>query len=249
MRAVRRPSGTAQRRRSDEKKRGRQAEKALPCSRCIRSRRTRPVLARRRCRHTAASAAGGLAPQQGAFFILLRPATVSKSPAHRQATGRRHGYPAKRRKWLSAGLCYGSMRPPPAKQRKKHLFGKAGHTVNRNASLVKGLRSHSQIGTALPQKAKKAAPPARNGGRSSLPAGKRNCPPDSKKSLPPNDMGSVLPDSGGSPPSNGRRDLPAGSRGSRPRAGGKVSARRHGKLAVGGDGDLAAGYGFGRFAP
>lgn len=80
VRAVRRPSGTAQRRRSDKKERGRQAEKALPCSRCIRSRCTRPFLARRRCRHTAASAAGGLAPQQGAFFILFRPTVVSKKP-------------------------------------------------------------------------------------------------------------------------------------------------------------------------
>lgn len=89
------------------------------------------------------------------------------------------GIRQKARKWLSAGLCYGSMRRPTAKQRKKPLFGKAGHTVNRNASLIKGLRSHSQIGTASPQKTKKAAPPARNGRRSSLPAGKRNCPPDS----------------------------------------------------------------------
>ena len=80
VRAVRRPSGAAQRRRSDKKEHGRQAEKALPCNRCIRSRRTRPFLARRRCRRVAASAAGGLAPQQGAFFILLRQAVVSKKP-------------------------------------------------------------------------------------------------------------------------------------------------------------------------
>ena len=122
-----------------KKNAGGKPKKALPCSRCIRSRRTRPVLARRRCRHTAASAAAVLLHSKArSSYFSVRPWFPKAPRTGRQPAGGT-GIRQKARKWLSAGLCYGSMRRPTAKQRKKPLFGKAGHTVNRNASLIKGL--------------------------------------------------------------------------------------------------------------
>ena len=107
-----------------------------------------------------------------------------KAPRNGRQPAGGTGIRQKERKWLSAGLCCGSMRRPPAKRRKKPLFGKAGHTVNRNASLIKGLHSHSQTGRSVqrrPKRRRKQRRPRATAGEARFPPARGICRPTVRK--------------------------------------------------------------------
>ena len=107
-----------------------------------------------------------------------------KAPRNGRQPAGGTGIRQKERKWLSAVLCCGSMRRPPAKRRKKSLFGKAGHTVNRNASLIKGLHSHSQTGRSVqrrPKRRRKQRRPRATAGEARFPPARGICRPTVRK--------------------------------------------------------------------